>query len=210
MAIEKQDWVSDIYWYSVIKNILSQHKQYLFPIEIWEKMKDDYGYSYPLERVEKELMNLQRVGYALPIYKRGKQAWMYPTDEKLLKLERNSIIDTEIVDALTTLNRLPTEQELNRRINGSIDHQSILKRLTQMSKMIDRIDAIIKESCTKDSLQSHEEEKKQTSEVESFCETDRQDMRFYESIINNLNGTIQDIDILTITKIIDARKKIFT
>jgi hypothetical protein len=210
MIMEKQDWASDIYWYSVIKNILSKNKQYFFPIEIWEKMKDEYGYSYPLDRVEKELLNLQRVGYALPIYKRGKQVWMYPTDEKLLKLERNSMIDTEIVDALTTLNRLPTEQELNHRINSSIDHQLVQKRLNQMIKMIDRIDTIIKKSSPKNSLKSEEEDKERTLEMEPFCETDRQDMRFYESIINNLNGTIQDIEILTITKIIDARKKLLT
>jgi hypothetical protein len=40
------------------------------------------------------------------------------------------------------------------------------------------------------------------------CDADRQEISFYEAIINTLNGEVKDVDFLILTRIIDARKKI--
>jgi hypothetical protein len=206
MVMKTKNWVSDIYWYSIIKNILSESKQYLFTIEIWEKMKDEYGYSYTIDRVEKELLNLQRTGYAVSIIKRGKQAWMYPTGEKLLALERKKTIDSVIADFISSFDRMPIEKELIKNLNESIDRKVVSERLAQIIKLTDSIDKIIKKSCNEKALRPGGK-KQNSAGKDPTCEADKQEMPFYETIINDLDGTIQDIDFLTIIRIIDERKK---
>ncbi len=209
MAQNTKEWISDVYWDSIIKNILSEHKQYMFTIELWGRMKDEFGYPFTKDRVEKELQNLQRVGYAIPVIKRGKQAWMYSTGEKLLQVETNFNIDTAIADFIVMFNRVPTEKEVTDKVNGFIDQKIISERVTLISKLMHTIDGIIRKSCG-ENLNQHDAEKIPHLQPNPSCDADRQEMSFYETIINTLNGEVKDIDFLILTRIIDARKKILT
>lgn len=206
MATQTHDRVIDVYWYDIIKNILSDSKQYLFTIEIWEKMRDNYGYSYEKDRVEKELLNLQRSGYAVSIYKRGKQAWMYPEGKKLLTLERNKKIDSAIAEFINARNRLPTNKELIAKIDERIAQQFISERFAKISKLTKSIDEIITQSCEQN-LRKTETDKNHKQRMEPPCKLDVRDMPFYETVIDKLDGKIEDVDILTIVNIIDARKR---
>gem|GEM_PF-5244434 len=208
MTIQTNNRVRDVYWYEVIKNILSNSKHYLFTIQIWEKMRDNYGYSYDEDRVEKELMNLQRAGYAISIDKRGKQAWMFPTGKKLLVLEKNKKIDSAIAEFISASNHMLTKEEIIAKINETVDPKVVSERLVKISKLIDLIDKILKETCRKKSIKN-EGEKKQVQAIKPNCIVDERDMFLYETIIDLLDGSVEDIDILTIVSIIDARKKYY-
>lgn len=207
MITKTENWVSDIYWYEIIKKILSETKQYLFTKEIWQKMKDEYGYSYNIDRVERELSNLQRSGYAVSIFKREKQAWMYPTGEKLLQLEEHKIVDSAITEFLSESNRMPTVEELCAKIKEPINRETVSKRLIKISKITDLIDKIIKKNITKNIIDT-EQEKKAFPEIKPADLADRKNALFYNSIINELDGAIGEIDILMIVTLIDTRIKI--
>ena len=206
MTQQPKEWVSDIYWNSIIKNILSEHKQFIFTIELWEQMKDKFGYPFTKDHMERELKNLQRVGYAIPVIKRGKQAWMYPTGEKLKMVETNINIDTTIADFIISHKRVPTEEEVTEKLNEFIDHQIISERKTLITKLMHAIDEIIRKSCG-ENLIRYDAEKNLSQQLNPSCDADRQEMSFYESIIDTLNGEVKDIDFLILTRIIDARKK---
>jgi len=206
MVIQTQDRVTDLYWYEIIKNILSNSKHYLFTIEIWEKMRDEYGYSYDKDRVEKDLLNLQRAGYAVSVYKRGKQAWTFPSEKKLLQVEKNKKIDSAIAEFINARNRIPTVEELNAKIDEPIIQPLISERLVKISKLTKSIDEIITQSCEQN-LRKTEKVKNHKQWTASPCKLDTREMPFYETIIDKLDGIIEDIDILTTVTIIDARKR---
>ena len=209
MVNQRSDWVADLYWNELIKKFLSESTQHLFTIEIWERLKDNYGYTYGRERVEKELFNLQRTGYANLVTIRGKQAWMYPTGMKLLTVERNKEIDYAISKIIEAKNSLPTANEIVAKLNKPISQQEVAKRLVKISILTNSIDSIIKKICQQSIL--HINENKKLFEEEKFsCTTDKRGIDFYETIIDQLNGIIEDIDILTIVTIIDARKKLYS
>jgi len=207
--MQKDTYVSDIYWYEIIKSILSKSKQYLFTVEIWEKMKDNYGYSYSRDRVEKELLDLQRTGYAIPISKRGEQAWTFPSGKKLITLDRTKKIDWVIAEFVEESDRLPEVENIINKLNEPAKRQEISDRLEKISKLTDSIDGIIKKKC-EEMTEGIKGNENQSQEIEPKCETDKKDTSFYESLVKDLDGTIEDIDILAIIKIIDARKKLFT
>jgi len=206
MASQTNDRVTDVYWYDIIKNILSDNKHYLFTIEIWEKMRDNYGYSYGEDRVEKELLNLQRSGYVVPVDKRGKQAWTFPSEKKLLQLERNKIIDSAIAEFINARNRLPTIKEVIASIDEIILQKFISERLVKILKLTKAIDEIITQSCEQN-LRKTENEMNQEQLTEPPCKLDVREMPFYETVLDKLDGIIEDIDILTIVTIIDVRKR---
>jgi len=206
MASQTNDRVTDVYWYDIIKNILSDNKHYLFTIEIWEKMRDNYGYSYGADRVEKELLNLQRSGYVVPVDKRGKQAWTFPSEKKLLQLERNKIIDSAIAEFINARNRLPTIKEVIASIDEIILQQFISERLVKILKLTKAIDEIITQSCEQN-LKKTKTDKNHKQWIEPSCKIDEREMSFYETVIDKLDGIIEDVDILTIVNIINARKK---
>jgi len=206
MASQTNDRVTDVYWYDIIKNILSDNKHYLFTIEIWEKMRDNYGYSYGADRVEKELLNLQRSGYVVPVDKRGKQAWTFPSEKKLLQLERNKIIDSAIAEFINARNRLPTIKEVIASIDEIILQKFISERLVKILKLTKAIDEIITQSCEQN-LRKTENEMNQEQLTEPPCKLDVREMPFYETVLDKLDGIIEDIDILTIVTIIDVRKR---
>jgi arsenate reductase-like glutaredoxin family protein len=206
MKKQTHDRVTDVYWYEIIKNILFDSKQYLFTIEIWEKMRDNYGYSYDKDRVEKELLNLQRSGYAVSVDKRGKQAWTFPSEKKLLQLIENKKIDSAIAEFINTRSRIPTIKELIAKIDEPVTQQFISERLEKISKLTKSIDEIIRQSCEQN-LRKTEKEKNREQWKESTCTLDVQEMSFYETVIDKLDGIIEDIDILTTINIIDALKR---
>jgi hypothetical protein len=206
MVKQTQDRVTDIYWNEIIKNILSNSNHYLFTIEIWEKMRDEYGYSYDKDRVEKELLNLQRAGYVQSVNKRGKQAWTFPTEKKLLQLEKNKKIDSAIVEFINARNRIPTVEELIAKIDEPIVQQFISERLVKISKLTRAIDEIITQSCEQN-FRRTEKVRNYEQWTASPCKVDVREMPFYETIIDKLDGIIEDIDILTTVTIIDTRKR---
>lgn len=206
MNNQADSWVRDIYWYEVIKRILSENKQPLSTIELWQRMRDNYAYSHNLDRVEKDLWNLQRSGSVVSVTKRGKQAWMSPTGMKSLITEKNKEIDYAISEIIEASNRMPTIKEIITKLNEPVSQRQASKRLAKISKLTNSVDNIIKKMCQQKATDIPLN-KKQSQESESFCTTDKQGMQFYDTIINELNGTIEDIDILTIITIIDARKK---
>jgi len=202
--------VTDIYWYDIIKNVLSESKTFLYTIEIWDKIKDNYGYSYDLNRLKMELMNLQRTGYAKSVLKHGKQAWEFPSGSELVKLERYKKIDFTIADLIGTIGRIPTLQELfNKMNNEGMNAEELEVRLNKIANLTKFIDNNVEKFCQQnpDMITM---ENTQTPVFQPECNLDSREISFYETIIEKLNGKIEDVEILTIMHIIDLRKKKFS
>ncbi len=207
MTTPTKDTVADIYWYDIIKNVLSESKTSLHTVEIWEKLRDNYGYSYNKDRVIKELINIQRTGYAKSVLKNGKQAWVFPSGSELQLLERNKKIDNAIADLVETLGRGPTIEEVTTKIRKELpNNQELPKRLRKISNLIQSIDKLIKKECEQSKKRSRKEKNVEQGS-EPRCNFELSGISFYEYIIDNLDGVIEDIDMLTLIRIIDARKK---
>jgi hypothetical protein len=204
-----KDRVADIYWYDIIKDILSENNMSLFSVEIWEKLRDNYGYPYNKDRVVKELINIQRTGYAKSIFKNGKQAWIFPSGAELLTLEQNKKIDNTIINLVDTLGRPPTLKEISNKIRNELpENQRVPERLLKISTLIKLIDKIIEKEYTQNKKELKEANDLVQRPVPQY-DINVNAISFYEFIIDKLDGKIGDIDMLTLIHLINTRKKKF-
>ncbi len=208
-----KDRVSDIYWYDIIKNVLSESKTSLNTIEIWEKLRDLYAYSYDKKRLSQELLNLQRTGYAKSVVKNGKQAWIFPSSNELLNLEKNKTIDITIAELINTLDHVPTIEEVISRVqNEPFTKEQLRERFIKITKLTKSIDETVQQICFHNSKQFTEERLniEKIDWTNTTCKTEIGETPFYETVIEKLDGSVEDIDILTVIHIINSRHKFLT
>jgi hypothetical protein len=194
--VQTNNKVTEEYWDEIIKEVIGEKKEPMFTNEIWEKMKDDYGYPENKETIEIKLFNLLREGYIKSVLRRKKQAWMFPSGTELLSLTETKTIDATIAQLFEQLLRVPSFEEVKTEIKrdprSSADDRHINERLKQASHLLNAIDHAIKEF--------PEEEFKKTGSKKMFLPSD-------ELIINRLGESIENFDVSIIELFIGTQKK---
>jgi len=194
--VQIENKVTEEYWDEIIKEIIGEKKGPMFTNEIWEKMKDDYGFPESKATIEIKLFNLLREGYIKSVLRRKKQAWMFPSGPELLSLTELKIIDATIAKFFEQFHRVPPLEEVKTETRKdprvSSDDQLINERLRRVADLLNGIDHAINDFS--------EQEYKKTGMKKILLPSD-------ELIINGLGESIEHFDVSIIKLLIGTQKK---